>query len=729
MRIAIAGLLFLCSSSLPQQTTIRTTTQEVLLDVVVRDRSGRFVRDLKPGDLQVFEDGAPQNVRSFRLVDAGEQRRSEQEAAARQAASQAKTPASAPANNLRELRVVSIVFDSLTRPETRRYAQLAAREFLATELTSGVYVGLFALEERLFVLQPYTNDREQLLKQVDIIAAGSPSVFRRVSDPFERSLKTYAGKGGPSGSVLSNQAGAAYQLPGSAETFAMDTELMADLARTLEFDSRIIAPGQDRRRLFSLSALVREQGGLPGRKTVIFLSEGMRVPLDSGEFFRSAISEANRANVTFYTIDVRGLNRTETTFEGTNDLATAAAGSAMTTMPSNALGYERNVVYKGNNPAFSGVGLTDWRVVDRADIALTANSQAALRELAESTGGFLVADTNELRQPVHRIMDDVRMHYELSYTPANAILDGAFRKIEVKTPRSGLRVQSRSGYFAVPALPGQPVLPYEIPILTALHSDPPPHPFAFHAQVVPFRPGDNVQCSAVFEVPRRSLTLTPESSGWRTRVAFLALVRDERGHVVEKITRDLPLHVPGDKRAAFEAGNLIFTQAFQAPPGNYTVDAAILDGEGKRVTVQRSALSVPGPGGLRMSRIVPSRMLEETDEKRDPNDPFRFENKIVTPAISGVFRRSAGSDMMFFFTAYPDPSAREPVTLAIEFFKDGTPVSDSSGQLNVSVNDGSAPYLARFPAADFEPGRYEIVVTLKQGPDTATERTSFTLEP
>src|SRR5580698_422517 len=50
--------------------TIRQSVQEVLLDVSVRDAHGRIVKNLKPGDLQVFEDGVRQDVKSFKLVQA-----------------------------------------------------------------------------------------------------------------------------------------------------------------------------------------------------------------------------------------------------------------------------------------------------------------------------------------------------------------------------------------------------------------------------------------------------------------------------------------------------------------------------------------------------------------------------------------------------------------------------------------------------------------------------------
>ena len=51
-----------------RQEVIRAVTQEVLLDVVVRDHKGRLIRDLRPEEIEVYDDGVRQKLTSFRLV-------------------------------------------------------------------------------------------------------------------------------------------------------------------------------------------------------------------------------------------------------------------------------------------------------------------------------------------------------------------------------------------------------------------------------------------------------------------------------------------------------------------------------------------------------------------------------------------------------------------------------------------------------------------------------------
>src|SRR3954447_8314594 len=72
MRRILAGLslgllLAILPAGFAQQATIKTTSQEVLLDMVVRDKKGHLVKDLKPDEISITEDGVPQPIRSLRL--------------------------------------------------------------------------------------------------------------------------------------------------------------------------------------------------------------------------------------------------------------------------------------------------------------------------------------------------------------------------------------------------------------------------------------------------------------------------------------------------------------------------------------------------------------------------------------------------------------------------------------------------------------------------------------
>src|SRR5437899_9319984 len=69
---ALAFLALGAAPPEPQTPVFRAGADVVVLDVVVRDRKGRTVRDLRPDEVAVYEDGVGQPVASFRLVAAGD---------------------------------------------------------------------------------------------------------------------------------------------------------------------------------------------------------------------------------------------------------------------------------------------------------------------------------------------------------------------------------------------------------------------------------------------------------------------------------------------------------------------------------------------------------------------------------------------------------------------------------------------------------------------------------
>ena len=147
MRLLFACLCVVAMAVASRPQTQPTTEQqggqrvvvnagEVLFDVIVRDRKGRAVYDLRPSDLEVYEDGVAQQVNSFHLVrrgDAGGSPAAVDAAASnvaetRTAKSRAAGPASSASGRAEpgtRLSAVAIVFDRLTpdgpaRPRAHR---------------------------------------------------------------------------------------------------------------------------------------------------------------------------------------------------------------------------------------------------------------------------------------------------------------------------------------------------------------------------------------------------------------------------------------------------------------------------------------------------------------------------------------------------------------------------------------------------------------------------------
>src|SRR5262249_47874888 len=106
---------------------------------------------------------------------------------------------------------------------------------------------------------------------------------------------------------------------------------------------------------------------------------------------------------------------------------------------------------------------------DNAEVSARGNVQEPIRELAESTGGFLIADSNDLRSPLRHVQEEISSYYEVSFNPDIKTYDGSFRKISVNSNRKNLVIHARSGYFALaPEVRAAGLEPYELPLLKVL---------------------------------------------------------------------------------------------------------------------------------------------------------------------------------------------------------------------------------------------------------------------
>ena len=686
---------------------IRSTTQEVLLDVVVRDKKARPIRDLKPGEIRVLEDGVPQTVTSFRFTgtDADEQAPPGTPPGATPAASP-NTPALNPLHNLN---IVTIVFERMG-PRSRLFAQQAATEFLSNEFRSNTYGGVFSLDYRLNALQPYTNNQELLRGAIARATTGNYTEFRKDSENVLNNLavELSSGQGGlkltPAGGDPFQSAGAATQ---GAESAGLSSDSQMAMARLVWKQMEMVSYGAGWRSLDGLRTLVEAQAGLPGRKTVLLLSEGLVVPWQVENMFQAIISAANRANVSIYAVDVTGLSTKSPNQASTDLLHTGAHISRRQNMGTNENGDED-----------SADQIQDmFHEQDVVQMSLHANPQAAMADLAESTGGFLIANTNDASKPLHQVMEDVRAHYELSYVPVSQNYDGHFRKIEVQVTRAGAQVHTRAGYFALPLLAGQILQPFEMVALNALNTKPQPRSFAYESEALSFRGAQSaVQYSLVFQVPLQNLVYREDkqTGKLRTHISLLAVARDANGQIAGKVSRDLANAIPPDKFEAFTRGDLTFAQPISLPVGRYTLETAVVDRENGAASTKRSVMIVADRAGVGLSDVIPVRRVEPLDGPRDPADPLQFAGGKVTPSLDGAY--PAGTDIPLYVVVYPATTGGTP-QLSIEVLQDGKRISSVSPELPPPDPTGSIPFMSTVQPP---PGQYEVRVTARQGATSAT---------
>ncbi len=150
------------SSPAPQEQSFRSGATGVILDVVVRDRRGRPVRDIQQSEITVLEDGVSRDVKTFRLVERAETRSTVEPAPA----------AAGQPDALRLPTLITMVFDHLTQ-NSRSLARKAALQFVSRGIPEDQWVAVFSLEQRLRLEQAFTRDADAIRRAIERATRGA----------------------------------------------------------------------------------------------------------------------------------------------------------------------------------------------------------------------------------------------------------------------------------------------------------------------------------------------------------------------------------------------------------------------------------------------------------------------------------------------------------------------------------------------------------------------------
>jgi VWFA-related protein len=765
MRIfAVLSASLLIGTSVAQQTTsdsnvvIRSSTREVLLEVVVRDAHGKLITKVEPGQVAVYENGVKQEIRSFRLVH-GSEVRAQDEKQVTQTTSYEMVPGSnsnprPPLSPLRTVNVVCLLLNDLT-PDTRAFAFDAAKKFVNKELRPDTFIGVFTLDSSgLKPVFPFSNNREHLLKAVELAANKQLAPLNQSTAAIVNalSLSTMAQPMGlgnlANQSTLNGSSVPAFGEPliiGASDYGVSDGASAQDpLGVRGDMD---VAVQAGLREIEALTKLVRQLTPLPFQKTVLLMGTGLTRPPDQMEYWRSLIHAANTGGVTFYAVDVYGLGvcqdaATSTAGSSIDDCSTGSTASGasvallaraatLSQLQSTVATKAEQTVPRGGQgvnyvPTSTPQLMESMHQSDYARFAvLSANTQEALRDLAESTGGFLIANTNNSEKLLSRVMEDVDTHFEISYRPATDREDGHYRKIDVKLAWSDGRVQTRSGYFAVPETEDNPLTPADLAGLRALDTKPLPQAFDFQSKAFRFRSENGIsQYSIAFEVPISNLTATPDPAQKKQRfhASLLALVKDDKGEVVERISRDVPSEVPDSNVAALRSDEMTYEHAVSLAPGHYTIETAVVDQEGNRASTKILQLDNRDQPGLGISDIALVHIVQNMKREPDPADPFEIPGKRASPFVSTAL--PAGADPFVYFVVYPAQNSGAVPSLGAQFLKNGQILATQKSALPAPDESGAIPMTIR---AVREPGDYEVRVRVEQGQASVQRSLKYTI--
>lgn len=698
-----AGASFIPWAAAQQTTTptVKTTVDEVLLDLIVRDKKGKPVTDLKPEDLTVFDNGARQTLTGFRLVSGSD-------AISTSGAKSALDP-------LRQVRLVTLAFEAMTEADQRKLARTAALDLIKGDQGDNVFYAVVVVDTQLRVVQQFTKDKARLTKAIEHATGGlGGSGMASESDNILAELKrNLSGANGAvqDTDVLSAASQTASQ-PVSNGSQALDAKLASVMLDMLRMDAAVGAQGA-RLTISALRSLVDGQRSIPGRKSVVYFTWGMYVTPELDVAFRNLMSTANRNNVTFYSVDTRGVMVSSKNAGATSQLNGAARASA-TTMTQISGPVTKDQVMSSDNAETSG----------------RANVQESIRDLAESTGGFLIGDSNDLRQPLRHVNEEISSYYELSFNPGIEVYDGSFRKLAVNANRKDLVIHARNGYFAMPPeARGGGIQSFEVPLLQILSNGKLSDDVKFRAGgIVLQTKGRSASVAVLVEVPLHELQSKADAARHSLDVhcSLIALVKDAKGEVVQKLARDRSFMVTADQ---LKMGNFLEKTTVTLPAGTYTLETAVADWQSGKSGMQRSEFTVSSAsGGVAISSLTPVRSYTPNVKELDPNEPFQFQGGSITPTMDLAIKKAPDAVLRMFFTVYPDAGLTAKPSVEIEFLQAGKSLTKVPMQLPPVDAQGRIPYVMTVPAASIPPGTYQVRATARQGESKAETSTSVRIE-
>ncbi len=637
--VALAGAALLAQPAAPARqapgqppATFKVEVNYIEIDAVVTDAQGKFVTDLTKDDFQVSEGGAKQAVTAFSRVDVPIER--PDPPLFRRAVVEPDVRSNRDAFNGR---VFLMVMDDLQTDFQRTpRVQAAARQFVRRYVGANDMVAVLTTGGSRDAAQEFTSSQARLLGAIDKFM-GQKST--RDTIDLERVMK-------------------------ARNTYET-------LRGVIEF----LGPVRGRRKaLLWFGEGVEYDIGNPAARDADVVRTAMQ----------SVITAANRANVTVYGIDPRGIG------------AGLDEAIELTPLPdeTNAMGPVLDAVRRG---------------------------QDSLRTIADGTGGFAAVNHNDVNEAFARIIQENSSYYVLGYYPAGDKRDGRFRNVDVRVTRPGLTVKARKGYVAPAAQPASRAardgfdskLP--APIREALASPVPARDVPLSIFAAPFtgvRPKASV--ALVVEIGGAALPFVEKDGLYNEDLDIHILAMDAAGKVQAGARDTAPLRLRAASHDSVVAHGLRVTRRLDLVPGRYQIHVAVREANGGAIGTIRQDLDVPdfSKGALQISGIALTSASVSRTVTANPDPGF----KDVLPAPATATREFPRGDTLALFAEVYDNHATARHNVAIKtsvLAGDGQVVftaGDSRSTDDLQGKTGGFGYTASIPLAGMPPGRYLLRV-------------------
>ena len=538
------SLLVLASPSLPQATSdqvvIHTGTHVVLVNVVVKDKHGKPVNNLSREDFVLRDNGREQKIGLFALENGGT------------GAPAAVTPTRWTFTNRPSLAGVTVfLFDELNTQLGDQ--ELAKKDFLhyLRELPADSRVAVFVLGDWLTLLHDFTQDMASLLANVS----------------------NHPGRASPEVAVSAAPPASSHSLTGDqTSTTEWDNFMKSSEQPYRDYSETVRAT----RTATALEIIAGHLQGLPGRKTLIWISGGFPIQLG----LRNQVDAIPDSSVNSQRIVGRGRRRGGTG----GGMETRAGNSESNNQPQPATADILSADLPGTDTSFVSDVVRAVRALNEADVAvypvnargvtvpapfqadrssIASHSKRSpdsfapdfddetLQALADQTGGVVFHHINDLSAAIAGAVGDARVSYSLTFSPPDKSLDGTYHRLEVTVKRPDVTLRYRPGYVATrdaavaPSLTDAIANPVDLAgIGFTIHLDPVEGGYKMSATIDP-----------------HSITLEPQDGKWTGSMQFVVVVGK-----AQQVTT-VPLSFTDAVFRQVQNQGLHFSARVKAPPG------------------------------------------------------------------------------------------------------------------------------------------------------------------
>ncbi|HSS49970.1 MAG TPA: VWA domain-containing protein [Thermoanaerobaculia bacterium] len=527
------GLFALSALPLAAQAPVRDDSfgeeiqvNVVNLDVFVSDKDGKPVEGLQAGDFTVTEDGKPVKITNFYT----EKRQPGTAAAGAKAAERPQD---------QRLRLVIFVDDVNTQPGTRAQILDRISPFLRQELLPGDEVMLVRYAQKLDIRRSFTTDIAQIESDIAVLR-GQSSDMRKYEESLEHAFEDI--------------------IDAIYASFGWST-VEERVRAWAEQESSVVSGA-----LQGLDGVVGWLAGVPGRKAILYVSDGL--PLTPGEdlFQWAAAHSGYRAGQRISGLNSLSLELTKRF----RDVTAHASRNRITFYPIEAYG-SRTV---------RGTQLQE---------VLVSNRQNGLRFLAQDTGGRAMLNAGDPKAALRLMAEDLSSYYSLGYTPERPG-DEAEHKIEVKVKTRGAQVRHRQWYRDKPT--GEAVAERT---LAVMRFGPEDNPLGASLEIEPAKQQNGATLVPVrVKVPLAKLYLQAKDKSRSGRLRLYLVASTGGSTTPVKETKVVTVELPEAEAAAGSKREYVHDVGIPLQAGSWSIGVAVRDELAATTSYLRKDFTVPG---------------------------------------------------------------------------------------------------------------------------------------